>query len=162
MKLNLKKSVCTCLLTGIVVSSSSQDITLPQQNDRWKIEPDGSIVWKIDNRVPHADHIEMAGQKVALWMQYGVDTSAAPRLTRTVVFPSYRLLPVKTNAHMTYNVEDAELPRILINDKLLKAGVYKAAVSKDMPEKVISIRQKGIMQIESEIGKDGLHLRRSY
>lgn len=139
-----------------------QEINLPQQNDRWKIQADGSIEWKIDQRVPHFDHIEMDGEKVALWMQYGVDSSARPKLSRTLVFPSYRLLPVKTIAHMTYNVEDNDLPRILINDKLLKAGVYNAAVSADMTERVTSIRHKGIMVIESEVEKDGLHLQRTY
>ena len=63
---------------------------------------------------------------------------------------------------MMYNVEDNDLPRILINDKLLKGGVFNATVSADMPERVISIGQKGIMVIESEVEKDGLHLQRTY
>ncbi len=140
----------------------AQEIKLPEQNDRWKIQPEGSIEWKIDGHVPHFDHVEMDGQKVALWMQYGVDSSARPKLSRTLVFPSYRLLPVRTIAHMMYNVEDNDLPRIFINDKLLKGGVYNATVSSDMPERVTSIRHKGVLEIESEVDKDGLHLQRTY
>ena len=53
----------------------AQSYNLPAQNDRWKIQPDGSIEWMIDKRLPHNDHIEMGGEKVALWVQYEVDTS---------------------------------------------------------------------------------------
>jgi hypothetical protein len=117
--------------------------------------PDGSIEWRIDNRLPHNDHVEMSGEKVSMWVQYGVQENGQPTLNRTMVFPTFRLLPVRTIASMMYNITDQELPRFLINDKLLKAGVYNAAVAVDMPEKVVSIRQKGLLQVNSVIGKDG-------
>jgi hypothetical protein len=105
----------------------------------------------------------MSGEKISLWMQYGVDTGGRSNYVRTLVFPTHRLLPQRTIAHMTYNVNDDELPRILINDRLLKAGVYNAAVVTDQPEKVISIRHKGIMYVESEIGRDrNIRLRRTF
>ena len=138
----------------ISISLSAQTYNLPQQNDRWAIQHDGSIVWKIDDRLPHNDHIEMSGEKVSLWMQYGVDTSGRSNFVRTIVFPTYRLLPARTIAHMMYDVKDADLPRFLINDRLLKAGVINAAVATDQPEKVITVRHKGIMEVQSEIGRD--------
>ncbi|MGN6533054.1 MAG: hypothetical protein ACTHK0_15035 [Ginsengibacter sp.] len=146
----------------IVLRISAQQMSLPEHKDRWSIQPDAGIEWKVDNRIPHYDHIEMDGEKVALWMQYGVDSNAKPTLSRTLVFPTFRLRPVRTIAHMMYNVEDNDLPRILINDKLLKSGVYNAAVEKGIPEKVIRITQKGIMDVYSEIGKDGLRLHRTF
>ena len=141
---------------------SAQSYTLTEQKDRWTIQLDGSIQWTIDKRLPHNDHIEMGGEKIALWMQYAVDTGARPKLSRTLVFPTFRLLPQRTIAHMTYNVEDNDLPRIYINDRLFKAGVHNASLQTDMPEKVITITHNGIMQINSEIGKDGLKLKRIY
>jgi len=138
----------------ISVFVSAQTYNLPQQNDRWTIQPDGSIEWKIDNRLPHNDHIEMSGEKVSLWMQYGVDTSGKSNFVRTIVFPTYRLLPASTTAHMMYDVKDGDLPRILINNRLLKAGVLNASVATDQPEKVITVRHKGIMEVQSEIGRD--------
>ena len=151
----------TVNLVGILFSAYTfAQVTLPKQIDRWKIQPDGSIEWKIDDRIPHNDHIEMAGQQIALWMQYGVDSSAKPKLSRTLVFPTFRLLPQRTIAHMTYDVKDEELPRIFINDRLLKSGVYNAAVQPDLPEKVLSISHKGIMKIESEVKRDSLKIRR--
>lgn len=152
----------TLIFLIFTANSSAQSFDLPQQIDRWAIQPDGGIEWKIDGRLPHNDHIEMGGEKVALWMQYGVGENAKPNFSRTLVFPTFRMLPVRTIAHMTYNVEDNDLPRILINDKLFKGGVYNAAVATDMPERVIRITQKGIMDVYSEIGKDGLQLRRTY
>ena len=151
------------ILLFFSIGSSAQEIKLPQQQNRWAIQPDKSIEWKIDNRLPHADHIEMSGQKVSLWMQYEVDSNRKPILNRTIVFPTFRLLPVRTIAHLMYDVKDEELPRIIINEKLYKAGVYNAAWQNDYPEKVISIRQKGIMEIFSELGKDGsVKLHRSF
>lgn len=145
----------------ITVFSSAQETKLPEQQDRWKIQPNGSIEWRIDKGIPHSDHIEMAGEKVALWMQYGVDSSGKSKLSRTVVFPTFRLLPQSTIAHMTYNVEDVELPRIYINDRLLKGGVHNAEVVRDLQEKVQRVTHKGIMQIESML-PDTVLLRRTF
>lgn len=142
------------LFSSFTASTFAQQTALPAQHDRWKIMPDGGIEWVIDNRLPHHDHLEMSGEKISLWVQYGVNENGQSTLNRTMVFPTFRLLPVRTIASMMYNVTDGELPRFLVNDKLLKAGVYNAAAVTDMPEKVTGIRQKGILQIYSEIGKD--------
>jgi hypothetical protein len=157
------KKISLVLITVVINICSFAQVNLPKQIDRWNIEPDGSIEWDINGRLPHKDHIEMSGQKVSLWMQYGVDSNAKPLFVRTMVFPTFRLLPVRTIASMMYNINDDDLPRILINDKLLKAGVYNAAVVNDQPEKAIRIRHKGIMEVYSEIGKDGgLKLERTF
>jgi len=140
-----------CIVLNVTYS---QSYNLPQQQDRWAIQSDGSIEWKIDQRLPHHDHIEMSGEKVSMWIQYGVDTSGKLSLNRTMVFPTFRLLPVRTTASMMYNVTDHDLPRFLVNDRLMKSGVYNAALTSDLPEKVIAINQKGIMQVNSEIGRD--------
>ncbi|MDB5209225.1 MAG: hypothetical protein JWQ30_52, partial [Sediminibacterium sp.] len=127
------KIICPLITCTFGIQVRSQ--TLPEQNDRWKIQTNGSIEWKIDNRLPHTDHLEMSGEKVSLWVQYGVDTSGRSILNRTMVFPTFRLLPVSTIASMMYNVTDEDLPRFLINDRLLKAGVYNASVSTGQVEK---------------------------
>ena len=141
----------------------AQADNLPVQHDRWTIQPDGSIDWKIDGALPHEDHIEMSGEKISLWMQYKVEKDARPVLNRTLVFPTFRLLPIRTIAHMMYDVKDEELPRIIIGDKLYKSGAYNASWQNGTPEKVIHIAQKGIMEIFSELGKEGaLKLHRSF
>lgn len=155
-------SVLMLLLPGVGFLAAQTQL-LPAQQDRWAIQPDGSIEWRIDERLPHRDHIEMSGEKVSLWMQYVVDSSGSSSYTRTIVFPTHRLLPQRTVAHMTYDVNDRDLPRFLINDRLLKSGVFNAAVVPDQLEKVISIRHKGIMEVQSDIGRDRtIRLKRSF
>lgn len=160
--MEIKKISASFIMLLSALYSFTQETKLTEQQDRWIIQSDGSIQWKIDGRLPHNDHIEMSGEKISMWMQYAVDTAAKPKLSRTLVFPTFRLLPQRTIAHMTYNVEDNDLPRIYINDRLFKAGVHNASLQTDMPEKVTSITQNGVMQINSEVGKDGLQLKRIY
>ena len=75
---------------------AGQSVNLTQQKDRWTIQNDGSIEWKIDDRLPHKDHIEMSGEKVSLWMQYGVDTSGASNYTeRSYFLPIACFLPAR-------------------------------------------------------------------
>lgn len=131
--------------------------------DRWAIQQDGSILWQVKDRLPHEDHIEMSGQKVSLWLQYGVDESKKPSYVRTFVYPTFRLLPARTISSMMYSVDDENLPRILLNDKLMKKGVYNATVMEDQPEKTATIRFDGMLTAESSIGKDGsIILKRSF
>lgn len=141
----------------------AQPTPVAEQQNRWAIQQDGSILWEVNGRLPHNDHVEMSGEKVALWLRYGVDAEGRPSLDRTLVFPTFRLLPVKTLASMTYNVTDNDLPRVLINDKLLRPGVFNATVMDAIPETVTSVRmRKGIVIIESRVGKDkSLLLRRT-
>ncbi len=152
-----------CLVAGCYTYHCAAAQALPEQNDRWAITPAGSIEWKVTDRLPHMDHIEMAGEKIALWLQYSVDTAYRPHVSRTLVFPGFRLVPNKTASSMMYTVEDADLPRFFIDDKLMRAGIYNGGFSADMPEKVSAIRQKGIMEISSWLGKNNsLQLTRSF
>jgi len=132
-------TIC-CLIYG---AASAQN--------RWHILPDGGIEWTVDKQLPHADHIEMSGKQVSLWVQYEADTAGALHLTRTLVFPSFRLLPNNTHASMMYNVADHDLPRILINGRPMEADIYYGVPVNDFPEKVISIRHKGIMETNSRL-----------
>ncbi|WP_315814648.1 hypothetical protein [Paraflavitalea speifideaquila] len=153
MKKNIVSRPGFLLATALLITQALVAQNTRQQ-DRWAIQPDGSILWTVNGRLPHRDHIEMSGEKVSCWVQYRVDTSGKLSLNRTMVFPTFRLLPQRTIASMMYNVTDYDLPRFLINDKLFKAGVYNAAAVDDMPEQVISIRHKGIMQVQSLVGKN--------
>jgi hypothetical protein len=147
----------------IPISLEAQVNTNGVAGNRWSIESQKAIRWDIANSLPHADHIEMSGQKISLWLQYNIDANKAPSFTRTFVFPGFRLLPARTIASMMYSVDDANLPRFLINDKLLKKGVYNATVMDDQPEKAKTVKFDGMLSIESTIGTSGtLALKRSF
>ncbi|MGN8068648.1 hypothetical protein [Mucilaginibacter sp. 22184] len=128
--------------------SYAQKLALPQQDDRWRLQTDGSITWNIKDRLPHADHIEMSGEKVSLWVAYKVDASKISHLTRTVVFPTFRMLPDDTRSHIAYTFDDNALPRMYIDGKLLRPATSEGDVSVFTK----SITQQGIMRMEELFG----------
>ncbi|HWW37723.1 hypothetical protein [Pedobacter sp.] len=150
MKSPKKKALLTSLLLIVNLTIYSQETNPPEQKDRWVIQPNGSINWRISERLPHSDHIEMSGEKVSLWVAYQVDQAGVIRLSRKVVFPTFRMLPDETRSHIAYTFEDNELPRMYINNKPLPAVIAK------------SINHSGIMRIMAETGKpDGVKIEHS-
>lgn len=133
-----------------------QQLTLPEQQDRWKIQSDGSIKWDIAGRLPHSDHIEMAGEKLALWVNYGLDSTGRSEIYRTVVFPTFRMLPDATRSHISYSFSDAELPRFYVNNRLLQTDLAKGGKSGNLSYNIKSISHKGIMRIDAEAGNPAL------
>jgi hypothetical protein len=148
------RKLLTIVACCLAVYASAQKNNFVQQKNRWNIQQDGSIIWNIADNLPHADHIEMSGQKVSMWVQYEVDTTKAPHVSCTMVFPSFRLQPNKTHSSMMYTISDNDVARFFINDQLFKTGIYNGAPTNGLPEQTISIKQKGIMEIVSTIGKD--------
>ncbi|WP_184548080.1 hypothetical protein [Mucilaginibacter sp. FT3.2] len=149
-------STSIILFAHLTIYAQQQQQNLPVQNNRWAIQQNGSILWKIDGRLPHADHIEMSGEKVSLWVGYRIDTLGLAKITRTVVFPTFRMLPDDTRSHITYTFQDNELPRIYINKKLLKIDNPPGGPAGELPLKVNSINQHGIMRISAQAGNTGL------
>lgn len=120
----------------------AQQSALPQQKDRWQITPDGAIRWQPTDRLPHADHIEMSGEKASLWVKYEVDSNKTLRINRTLVFPTYRMLPDETRSHVSFTFTDDELPKMFVNGNPFSLQRMK----------VSNIYQHGIMKIEGTIG----------
>lgn len=132
-----------------------QKILTTQQQDRWSIQPDGSILWKTTDRLPHADHIEMSGEQVSVWVQYKITGTKKAEISRTVVFPTFRLSPNETHSSLMYTFRDCDLPRFFINGQPLRADIINGAHLTDLPQVTDSIRQKGIMRVYSTIGESG-------
>lgn len=148
-----KKGFMTSALLIISSTMYSQQIALPVQKDRWSIQPNGSITWQTDKGLPHSDHIEMSGEKVSLWLDYQVDTSGITRVTRKVVFPTFRMLPDETRSHITYTFYDNELPQIYINNRPLKTDISKGEQKSNYTLVSKSINHYGIMRIIATAGK---------
>jgi len=149
MRANISKVLLCFLVILLSGRIYAQQHALPQQTDRWVIQPDGSIKWTIDGRLPHADHIEMSGEKVSLWVQYGLDSAGRSSVSRTVVFPTYRMLPDATRSHIDYTFVDNELPRFFINNRQLKTDLAVGKKSGNLTYNIKSISHKGIMRIEA-------------
>jgi hypothetical protein len=155
MKANIYK-----ILLGLVFmlpyTVYAQQVALPQQTDRWAIQPDGSIKWTVNRRLPHTDHIEMSGEKVSVWVQYGLDSAGRSSISRTVVFPTFRMLPDGTRTHIDYTFQDSGLPRVYINNRQLKTDLASGKKSGDLSYNIKSISHKGIMRIEATAGNPAL------
>jgi hypothetical protein len=152
MKTNIYKILSGCLILLLPCAVNAQQTALPQQTDRWAIQPDGSIKWTIDGRLPHSDHIEMAGEKVAVWVQYGLDSAGRSSISRTVVFPTYRMLPDGTRTHIDYTFQDNELPRFFVNNRQLRTDLATGKKG-DLIYNIKSISHKGIVRIDATAGK---------
>lgn len=137
---------------------SAQNTTLPVQNDRWAIQPDGSIKWNIQNRLPHTDHIEMAGEKVALWVQYGLDKAGRSKISRTVVFPTFRMLPDGTRTHISHSFSDSDLPRFYVNNRLIRldSAVNGKGRTGDLSYNIKDISHKGVMRVNAQAGSPAM------
>ena len=124
---------------------------LTKKIPRWHILENGSIEWTIKPNDEHADHIEMSGERVSLWVKYKVDSLRGLELARTVVFPNFRLKPNDTHASLMAEFTDHDLPRFFLNMTPLKPTVINGYMNKGLTETILSINQNGIMQVTSMI-----------
>lgn len=80
--------------------------TATAQSERWQMSSDnGGLVWTpSEQTLPHADHIEMSGEQVAVVLRWGVDQSGAFNSERSLVFPMLRTVPNNTHASLMHRV----------------------------------------------------------
>ncbi len=152
----LKSVIAICYIISIHFAAFAQQSPLPAQTDRWRIQQDGSISWRVSDRLPHTDHIEMSGEKVSLWVEYGIDTAGICNINRTVVFPTFRMLPDNTRSHISYTFRDNDLPRFYINNKLLNFSASPKRRSPDVAFNVKNFTHKGIMTVSAQAGNPAL------
>lgn len=113
--------------------------TLSAQN-RWSINPDGSISWDVKDRIPHYDHIEMSGLKVSTVLRYGVNADGSFELNKSMVWPMLRTIPNNTHASLMRRFAWNATDMVSVNGQSLSG------------EKVNKITLDGKMTVESTIG----------
>ena len=113
--------------------------TLSAQN-RWSINPDGSISWNVKDRIPHYDHIEMSGLKVSTVLRYGVNADGSFELNKSMVWPMLRTIPNNTHASLMRRFAWNATDMVAVNGQSLSG------------EKVNKITLDGKMTVESAIG----------
>ena len=62
--------------------------------------------------IPHDDHIEMSGERMAFVLRWGVDSRGGVRQERSLGFPLLRTLPNNTHASLMYRMA-ADIPSLL-------------------------------------------------
>jgi len=110
---------------------------------------DGSISWKINNNIPHSDHIEMSGKRISCVLRYGVVADGSFHATRSLVWPMLRTVPDNTHASLTRQFALDAFELVTVN--------YKPIVA----EKVVSITINGTLLVKSKAGNN-LELTREY
>jgi len=97
---------------------------LKAQN-RWNLESDGSISWRVNKGEVHSDNIEMSGRFISLIATYGVDEKGKPVLSRQLVFPMLRTIPNDTHANIIYTFGPDASPVIKINNRVVNEQVNR-------------------------------------
>lgn len=124
----------TLSLLAILLTTNSY-----AQTSRWTITDSGrSITWKVGDRLPHNDHIEMSGQSMSAILRYGVDSSGALGLTRHLVWPMLRTVPNDTHASLADDFTVDVLSLLRIGDSVLR------------DERVNQMIHSGLMSVNSD------------
>lgn len=106
----MKRKLISILLGVICV------VNLQGQN-RWNLEDDGSIIWKVTKGEAHSDNIEMSGRFISVITTYGVDEKGKLLGTKQLVFPMLRTIPNDTHASLSYTFGQEAEPVIKINNR---------------------------------------------
>lgn len=95
---------------------------------RWKIADDSGIVWTVtEDRIPHADHIEMSGEMMSLVLYWEIDAAGTFHAERSLVFPMLRTVPNNTHASFKHRLS-LDIPgRIRVNEMPL-GGLHTESV----------------------------------
>lgn len=116
---------------------------IAQEASRWQINPDNSIQWNADSRIPHEDHIEMSGKTVSTVLRYGIDSEGAFMLNKSLVWPLLRTIPNNTHASLMRRYDWNPLDGITINGRSLQRN-----------EKVENITLKGKLTVKSKVDQE--------
>jgi hypothetical protein len=112
-------------------------INLHGQN-RWAMQPDGSILWSVSKGEAHTDNIEMSGRFISLINTYGVDEKGKLVTVKQLVFPMLRTIPNDTHASLSYSFGSEVEPIIKINNRPVN-------------EQIISFSLRGLLTTTSSV-----------
>lgn len=124
------------LLLFLVVNIYSQ-----KNNKRWNLNESGGIIWKIKDKIPHSDHIEMSGKRVSAIVRYKVNKDNTMTLSRQIVWPMLRTIPNDTHGSLISE------NHVNILSKIRFGRYYTMADAK-----VVSITHNGTMSIKYRYG----------
>lgn len=86
---------------------------------RWAIIPDSFVInMPVKHAaLPHSDHIEMSGKKMAVVLYWNLDSSSVFEVDRSLVFPMLRTIPNNTHASFMLNNSADLVGMLRINGK---------------------------------------------
>lgn len=147
MKISSRKKLKPILFVLIALCFIA-NTAFSQDDQRWQINPDGSISWQINNTNPHDDHIEMSGKRISCVLRYGVAADGSFHATRSLVWPMLRTIPNNTHASLTRQFAQDAFDLVTVNYKPIPA------------EKTVSLTLNGTLFVKSKT--DNLELTRQF
>lgn len=109
----MKKTFLTlALLACTLVGAQAGDV-----KTCWTLSEEGNgIVFNPSTQeLPYSDHIEMAGEQMAVVLRWGVDASGAFCSERSLVFPMLRTIPNNTHASLMHRVATDVISLLSVN-----------------------------------------------
>lgn len=135
--MNLYKSL---LLSSLLFTANSM---YAEDNTRWQISSDKSIVWNGNIRIPHNDHIEMSGKSVSTVLRYGIDSEGSFIINKSMIWPLLRTVPNNTHASLMRRYDWNALSSVTVNGRSLLEN-----------EKVNEVSLKGMLTVKSSVNQD--------
>lgn len=88
-------------------------------DDRWAISTERPVISMnvAEQQLPHTDHIEMSGERMAVVLYWNLDCNASFRLNRALVFPMLRTIPNDTHASLMINNDIDVTSMLRFNNK---------------------------------------------
>ncbi|MFN8254481.1 MAG: hypothetical protein U0W24_02250 [Bacteroidales bacterium] len=93
------------------------------QENRWIINPSGSISWMVKAGDVHKDNIEMSGKFISAVVHYGVKEDQSFYTERKVVWPMLRTIPNNTHASLIHSfnidiIDQLKVDKAKTNEKV--------------------------------------------
>lgn len=87
--------------------------------DRWTIMADKPVInmSAATQKLPHSDHVEMSGDRMAVVLYWSLDSNSTFGLNRALVFPMLRTVPNDTHASLMMNHDIDVASMLRINNK---------------------------------------------
>ncbi len=127
------------IITLLLFISISWMTSAQENQTRWFINDNGGITWKVTDRIPHIDHIEMSGKRMSVVVSYGVNEDGSFTVKRDMVWPMLRTIPNDTHASLMHEFGGDVVDSLKIDGTVVK-------------EKVKEISLAGIIKVKSEFG----------
>lgn len=143
----MKRTALLALVAVVMMATSAS------AQERWHMSAtDGGIVWNpTEQTLPHADHIEMSGEQMAVVLRWGVDQSGAFESERSLVFPMLRTVPNNTHASLMHRIA-TDVPSLISVGGLAMKNEQVSQVSINGAVRVKSIFSVGKSNIGSGRG----------
>src|SRR4051812_31299234 len=128
---------------SLLLFAATGIFAVPAQTNRWTLTDDGGIAWTPKPGDAHEDNIEMSGLRVSTIVTYGIDKSGHFSVSRQLVWPMLRFLPVSTRSHLSLTFGEDAAPRLFFD----RASPRNEAIAR------VSHRE-GVMRVEGSYGRD--------